>query len=149
MEDWPLQPVPKVENYKGLVFGSFGSELSLEEYLGDMALYLDLMFDRDNGTEVIGGVQKWRVQTNWKIPAENFVSDGMHLPSSHISAVMALAPEGFDVSKLPGFGTSTYFTSNGHGGVINDADPESQRRGLDAMLGPDLAPSTTTTWLNG
>ena len=43
------------------------------------------------------------------------------------------------MSKVPGFGTSTYFTSTGHGGVINDADPQSQRRGLNAMLGPALA----------
>jgi phenylpropionate dioxygenase-like ring-hydroxylating dioxygenase large terminal subunit len=139
VEDWPLQPVPQVENYKGLVFGSFGSELSLGEYLGDMALYLDLMLDRDNGTEVIGGVQKWRVQANWKIPAENFVSDGLHLSPSHISALIATAPDGFDVSKLPPFASSTYYTANGHGGVMNDADPESQRRVLGITLGPDLA----------
>ena len=139
VEDWPLQPVAHVENYKGLVFGSFGSELSLGEYLGDMALYLDLLLDRENGTEVIGGVQKWRVQTNWKLPAENFVSDGMHLSSSHLSAVMALAPEGFDITKLPALASSTYYTGNGHGGVMNDGDPESQRHGLSAMLGPDLA----------
>ena len=79
-EDWPLEPVPNVENYKGLIFGNFDPKaVSFREYLGDMALYLDLLLDRENGTEVIGGVQKWRVQTNWKIPAENFVTDGMHL----------------------------------------------------------------------
>ena len=67
-DDWPLQPVPQVENYKGLVFGSFGCDLSFDEYLGDMALYLDLVFDRENGTEVIGGVQKWRVQDQLEDP---------------------------------------------------------------------------------
>ena len=140
MEQWPLRPVPNLENYKGLIFGSFDPEaVPFREYLGGMALYLDLLLDRENGTEVVGGVQKWRVQTNWKIPAENFVTDGLHLSTSHISAVIALAPEGFDVSKVPGFGTSTYFTSTGHGGVINDADPQSQRRGLTAMLGQGLA----------
>ena len=140
MSEWSLPPVANLENYKGLIFGCFDpSAVSLREYLGDMTLYLDLLLDRDGGTEIVGGVQKWRVQTNWKIPAENFATDGMHLASSHISAVIALAPEGFDVSKVPGFGTSTFFTSTGHGGVINDADPHSQRRGLNAMLGPALA----------
>ena len=138
-DDWPLQPVRQVENYKGLVFGSFGCDLSFDEYLGDMALYLDLVIDRENGTEVIGGVQKWRVQTNWKIPAENFISDGMHLQTTHLSSVMALAPEGFEVNRLPGFGTNTYFTDTGHGGVLNSSDPAGQRRGLTAMLGPELA----------
>ena len=140
MDEWSLTPVAKLENYKGLIFGCFDpNALSFRDYLGDMSLYLDLLLDRENGTEVIGGVQKWRVQTNWKIPAENFATDGMHLAASHISAVIALAPEGFDVSKVPGFGTSTFFTPTGHGGVINDADPHSQRRGLNAMLGPALA----------
>ncbi len=139
-EDWSLQPVSKLENYRGLIFGNFDPEaVSLKEYLGDMALYLDLLLDREGGTEVYGGVQKWRVQTNWKIPAENFVTDGMHLAPTHTAAVLALAPEEFDVTKVPGFGTSTYFTSTGHGGVVNDADAESQRRGLNAMLGPALA----------
>ena len=137
-DDWPLKPVRHLENYRGLIFGSFGSELSFQEYLGDMALYLDLVTDRDNGTEVIGGVQKWRLQTNWKVPAENFITDGMHLQSTHISAVMALAPEGYDVSKIPGFGTSTYFTDTGHGGVLDNSDPEAKRRGLLAMVGPRL-----------
>lgn len=139
-EEWPLTPVPNLENYKGLIFGCFDPKaVPFREYLGDMALYLDLLLDRENGTEIVGGVQKWRVQTNWKIPAENFATDGMHLATSHMSAVIALAPEGFDVKKVPGFGTSTYFTPTGHGGVVNDADPQSQRRGLNAMLGPALA----------
>ena len=43
-------------------------------------------------------------------------------------------------TRLPaGFGTSTYFTDTGHGGVVSDADPEGARRGLNAMLGPELA----------
>ena len=54
-------------------------------------------------------------------------------------SVMALAPEGFDVNRLPGFGTNTYFTDTGHGGVLNSSDPDGQRRGLTAMLGPELA----------
>jgi 3-phenylpropionate/trans-cinnamate dioxygenase subunit alpha len=139
-EQWPLAPVPNVENYKGLIFGCFDPDaVSFRDYLGDMALYLDLLLDRENGTEIVGGVQKWRVQTNWKIPAENFATDGMHLAVSHMSAVIALAPEGFDVTKVPGFGTNTYFTSTGHGGVVTDTDSETQRRGLRALLGPGLA----------
>ena len=140
MEEWPLRPVPNLENFKGLIFGSFDpGAMSFADYLGDMALYLDLLVDHEGGTEVVGGVQKWRVPSNWKIPAENFATDGMHLASSHVSAIIALAPEGFDVSSIPGFATSTFFTDTGHGGVVTDADPENQRRGFTALLGPELA----------
>jgi len=138
-EQWPLVPVPNVENFRGLIFGSFDpNAVPFREYLGDMALYLDLLLDREGGTEIVGGVQKWRVQTNWKIPAENFATDGLHLPVSHASALIAMAPPGVDVTKIP-FGTSTYFTSAGHGGVIVDADPETQRRAAIGSLGPGLA----------
>ena len=67
MEEWPLRPVPTLENYKGLIFGSFDpGAMSFADYLGDMALYLDLLVDHEGGTEVVGGVQKWRVRSNWK-----------------------------------------------------------------------------------
>ena len=138
-EDWPLEPVSKVENYKGLIFGNFDpNAVSFREFLGDMAIMLDLLLDRENGTEVIGGVQKWRIKTNWKIAAENFVTDGMHLTTTHISAIMAVAGPNFDPNRLSALGTSTYFAS-GHGGVVIDGDPEMERRSLVAQLGPELA----------
>ena len=44
MEEWPLRPIPNLENYKGLIFGSFDPQIvPFKEYLGDMALYLDLL----------------------------------------------------------------------------------------------------------
>ena len=64
-----MRPIPNLENYKGLIFGSFDPKTwPFEEYLGDMALYLDLLVDRENGTEVFGGVQKWRVQIELEDP---------------------------------------------------------------------------------
>lgn len=74
MANWGLVPVAHLDCYKGLVFATFDPEAPpLLDYLGETAWYLDAFFDRrEGGVEVIGGVHKWRVPTNWKFPAENF-----------------------------------------------------------------------------
>jgi len=84
---WGLVPIAKVESYKGLVFGNLDANApSLRAYLGDMAFYLDAQIDRRaGGTEVLGGVHRWRVKTNWKMPAENQVGDVYHGNWSHQS----------------------------------------------------------------
>ncbi|NMH97358.1 aromatic ring-hydroxylating oxygenase subunit alpha [Pseudonocardia acidicola] len=93
LRDWGLPRVPRLEIYKGLVFGSWEPSVpSLPDYLGDMRFYLDAMFDRtEAGMEVIGGVHKWIFKGNWKLAAEQFASDMYHAPISHASATMALA----------------------------------------------------------
>ncbi len=35
----------------------------------------------------MGGVQKWTVPANWKLPAENFAGDAYHTAWSHLSAI--------------------------------------------------------------
>lgn len=84
-----LVPVPRVEVYKGLIFGNRDPNApTLREYLGDMAFYLDAQLDRnEGGTEVVGGVQRWRIKTNWKMPAENQVGDVYHGDWSHQSVM--------------------------------------------------------------
>ena len=53
-----------------------------------MAWYLDTFFDRrEGGVEVLGGVHKWVVPCNWKLPAENFAGDAYHVSWSHLSAI--------------------------------------------------------------
>jgi len=84
---WGLTPVPRVESYKGLVFGCFDEAApSLKEYLGDMAWYLDALVDREEGgIEVLGGVHKIRVVGNWKLAAEQFAGDSYHTITTHSS----------------------------------------------------------------
>jgi phenylpropionate dioxygenase-like ring-hydroxylating dioxygenase large terminal subunit len=91
MEQWGLVPVAKIDSYKGLIFATFDPEAPpLLEYLGEIAWYLDMAFDRrEGGTEVVGGVHKWIMPCNWKIAADNFAGDGYHVPVTHISAVRA------------------------------------------------------------
>jgi phenylpropionate dioxygenase-like ring-hydroxylating dioxygenase large terminal subunit len=93
---WGLHPVAKVDSYKGLVFGTFdGGAPPLRDYLGNMAWYLDLILDRrEGGIEMIGGVQKWVIEANWKFGAENFAQDMHHVGPTHSAAIMAWLPEG-------------------------------------------------------
>ncbi len=90
---WGLVAVPRVESYKGLVFGCFDPEApSLLDYLGEMAWYLDCLLDRRaGGTEIIGGVHKIRVRGNWKLAAEQFAGDNYHAIMTHVSVGSAWA----------------------------------------------------------
>jgi len=90
-ERWGLIPVAQLDSYKGLLFATFDPEAPpLLEYLGEMTWYLDAFFDRRaGGIEVVGGVQKWVMPCNWKLPAENFGGDGYHTSWSHLSAIRA------------------------------------------------------------
>lgn len=117
-DDWSLVEVPRVEIYKGLIFGNWDSEANpLEETLGDMRYYMDAMLDRDpEGTEVMGGVMKWTLEGNWKLAAEQFATDWYHVNMSHASALMVLSPTGRgpkkEIAETPG---RQFISENGHG----------------------------------
>jgi len=82
---WGLVPMPRVATKYGMVFASWNPDVSdLDDYLGDMLWYLDIIFGRTpEGVEVLGPPERWLVDVNWKIPALNFGVDGMHVPSTH------------------------------------------------------------------
>lgn len=119
---WGLVKVPRVENYKGLIFGNWDeSAPDLVDYLGDMAWYLDGFLDRrEGGTEVVGGIHKWVIECNWKFAAEQFCSDQYHAPYTHASAIQVLAPtpqNKADGSPLGEGQTQRPAWANGLGGV--------------------------------
>lgn len=92
---WGLKPAPRVEIYDGLIFACLDPDApSLREYLGGMAWYLDLLTKRSAaGLEVIGAPHRWVIDTNWKLPAENFISDAYHtLMTHHTMVELGLAP---------------------------------------------------------
>ncbi|GBC78622.1 3-phenylpropionate/cinnamic acid dioxygenase subunit alpha [bacterium HR08] len=92
---WGLYEAPHVESYNGLIFVSLDPRApSLKEYLGGMTWYLDLLTRRSSaGLEVIGAPQRWVVDVNWKLPAENFSSDAYHTLMTHRSLVqLGMAP---------------------------------------------------------
>ena len=113
LAQWNLIPVARLENYKGLFFATFDPDAPpLREYLGEMAWYLDSFFDRrEGGVEVIGGVHKWVVPCNWKLPAENFAGDGYHVAWSHLSAIRGGFAGDF---RLRGTGGAMISPGRGH-----------------------------------
>jgi len=90
-EAWGLVRVPRIAVFRNLVFGCWDETVpELEDYIGEAAWYMDIMFDRSGGgNELISGVHKWTISCNWKLAAEQFASDMYHAPVSHLSAVLA------------------------------------------------------------
>jgi phenylpropionate dioxygenase-like ring-hydroxylating dioxygenase large terminal subunit len=96
---WGLVEVPQLALYAGSVWANWDKQApSLEEYLGDFARYLDLVFEswdgRDGAVEVLGGVQKWLMPCNWKFPAENFSGDTYHNISHRSVDLAGIGPSG-------------------------------------------------------
>jgi phenylpropionate dioxygenase-like ring-hydroxylating dioxygenase large terminal subunit len=82
---WNLLRAARVSTYRDLVFCTFDADaVSLDEYLGDMKWYLDLLLNSSSaGTEVSAGTHRSVVRCNWKIPAEQFGSDNWHFQGVH------------------------------------------------------------------
>jgi phenylpropionate dioxygenase-like ring-hydroxylating dioxygenase large terminal subunit len=112
----------RVATYQGLIFATWNQEgPSLEEYLGGIRWYLDILVGRAE-MEVIGPPQKWSVPTTWKLPAENFTSDAYHTAHTHASMAK------LDLVPSTDFGRRGYHVhaGNGHGlgiGVQTDGQP--------------------------
>ncbi|MBS1878942.1 MAG: Rieske 2Fe-2S domain-containing protein [Actinobacteria bacterium] len=103
-EEFGLIQAAQVDQIQGLIFATWDPEAPpLQEYLGDMAYYLDLVFGRtDGGLEVVGTPQVWEVDTAWKFGTDNY-TDNYHVFSTHHSLV--------DLGMLP---NDPDFASHGH-----------------------------------
>jgi len=152
-EKWGLIPVPRIEQYKGLIFGCLDAQAPpLVRYLGDMAWYLDLLVDRrDGGAELLEGAHKWVINANWKFAAENFVGDMYHAGMTHAAAVKSgfagsqtkysAGGAGFQISVANGHGIGVRWIEGGDAAVgspspevaayLKEMLPEMERR-----LGP-------------
>jgi phenylpropionate dioxygenase-like ring-hydroxylating dioxygenase large terminal subunit len=84
---WHLFRADRVETYGDLIFATFSPEtVSLDEYLGEMKWYLDLILKSSgSGTEVSAGTHRSVIHCNWKIPAEQFGADNWHFQGVHAS----------------------------------------------------------------
>lgn len=95
-ELWGLVPAPRVSVFHGLIFASWDADApELRDYLGDAAWYLEhLMVDEAlGGLEVVAGVQRYRMPSNWKLLAENFAGDQTHVMVTHASVLHVRAAE--------------------------------------------------------
>lgn len=109
-----LPRVPRVEQFAGLIFGSFNADIdALETYLGNMRFYLETLFERfPGGVAVVGAPHKWLLNANWKLPVENQLGDVAHAPYLH-ATMIANSPAadeldryGFNVVPEPGHGAA-------------------------------------------
>ena len=124
-ERWSARRVPKVTVESGLVLGSFDpNAVPFRESLGDAAWYFDAMFGRtEAGLEAIPGAFKWKLPCNWKLPVEQFTSDGLHFSISHISALIALGEDFGPQPKGPPATPTYLFSSEAGHGVSITTDP--------------------------
>jgi 3-phenylpropionate/trans-cinnamate dioxygenase subunit alpha len=114
---WGLVEVPNVDSYRGLIFGNWDPGANtLRDALGGVTGYMDAMLDHDpEGTVVIGGVNKWVLEGNWKLAAEQFASDWYHVNMSHGSALTVLSPDGKPKDEVVHRTGRQYVDPKGHG----------------------------------
>lgn len=114
-----LLPVPQLAVYRDWIFGTMDEGAPpLEEFLGDMTWYIDLLSMRSKeGLEVVGRPQRWIMDADWKTGADNFIGDSYHTLMTHRSAVLlGLAPPD---PKFAMYGEAIHIPGKGHGlGVI-------------------------------
>jgi benzoate/toluate 1,2-dioxygenase subunit alpha len=144
-EDHDLLPLAKIASYKGLVFGSLSPDAPpLEEFLGDMRVFLDLAMDQGaNGMEFVPGRVAYTYRGNWKLQLDNGV-DPYHLTSTHQSFIGIQARrrvgEGnldarqFDWAKRAQAQSGTFGFANGHSVIWTD-QPEVTKRPIYPSIG--------------
>jgi len=103
---WGLVEVAQSRCYKGSVWATWDPTAPpFLEYLGDFLPYIDLTLDAwdgsDGGTEILCGIQKWRVPCNWKFPAENFSGDAYHNISHRSVDLVGIGPSGSGRRDMP------------------------------------------------
>jgi PAH dioxygenase large subunit len=121
-----LARVPRVEIYKGLIFGSWNENVEpLADYLGDIAWYIDPFLSRSpQGMEVLAPPHRWRAKANWKVGALNFVGDSQHILTTHIGPLtldpVRAARAGFATAAENSF---QVVTDQGHGCTLTYLAP--------------------------
>ncbi|HIG40689.1 MAG TPA: hypothetical protein EYQ14_09140 [Gammaproteobacteria bacterium] len=86
-DKWGLAKAAQVESYKGFVFATLDPDaIALGDFLGWVGrLGLDLIAEQGD-VEVVDGIQKNRIQCNWKLAVDNLF-DWYHPKVSHASAI--------------------------------------------------------------
>ena len=88
---WGLVPAPRFAIWRDWIFANLDENAEdLEDYLGDAIWYLDFYTNKTpGGLEVHGVPQRWVVNADWKLAADNFVGDGYHTFITHASTIEA------------------------------------------------------------
>ncbi len=136
IEDHNLVPLPRLETYKGLIFGSLSADVPpLQEFLGDIRVFLDLAMEQGpQGMEFIPGRCVYTYNGNWKLQLDNGL-DAYHLTSTHLSFMDIqarrragagnLEARQFDWAKRPAQKAGMFTFPHGHAAFwANQAEPE-------------------------
>lgn len=126
--DFALGKVPRVEIYRGFVFGSFAEDgISLEAYLGGAKASLDQLLDNspEGELDLRAGFLQHRTKANWKFMLEN-ETDGYHPGFVH-SSIFQVAESGIGNLYNPESTALTRDFGNGH--TEFDLRPEWRRIG--------------------
>ena len=108
-----LQPVARVESYRGIIFASFSGDVPpLEEHLAGAKRYIDIAFGGAE-TELIG-LHEYEYRGNWKLHQENTV-DGYHPRFLHRFVAQTW------------HSGSAYDLGNGHGVLEWEKSPQESR----------------------
>jgi len=96
--EWGLVEVAQMANFMGTIWATWDKNApSFEDYLGEAKFALDLALrgwdGSENGTELLGSVQKWMIPSNWKFVAENFAGDNLHLVSHRSVDMVGIGPK--------------------------------------------------------
>jgi phenylpropionate dioxygenase-like ring-hydroxylating dioxygenase large terminal subunit len=120
---WGLVAAPHVDSVHGLIFACLDPAApTLDEYLGGMRWYLDVLLGLDpKGMRAIGEPHRWRVPANWKSAADNVMADAYHVPSLHRSAEEVGMFPNIEAGGAGPQGVSRHvFFDEGHGMIVND-----------------------------
>ncbi|MFC3885126.1 aromatic ring-hydroxylating dioxygenase subunit alpha [Bacillus songklensis] len=159
--EWGLRPIPQIGIYQGMIFGNLDPDaMPLEDYLGDMKWYFDILLGRgDGGMEVRGVPQRWVAKANWKATAENFAADPYHVQTTHRSTVeMGISPEdplyagyGHQVVLGNGHGINVITSATGRSKNPFQGTPESMWPMFERNLSPEQLEilSKTTVFVGG
>lgn len=123
-----LGRVPRVESYRGFIFGSFANEgPTLLEHLGGAAETIDRLCQTspEGEIEVTAGFLRHRVEANWKFILEN-ECDGYHPAFVH-SSIFSVADSG--IGSLYGAKSKALTRDYGNGHTEIDLRPEFRRIG--------------------
>jgi phenylpropionate dioxygenase-like ring-hydroxylating dioxygenase large terminal subunit len=132
LQDYNLAHVPRVEIYRGLIFGTLNRDApSLAEHLGAARPLIDQWLDRYPGAEVIvrSSAHRMVMNANWKLVYDN-AGDGYHPPFSHRSLLLMTARRHGADRDMSYFGTSSpddcamYTQALGNGHTFIDQRPE-------------------------
>lgn len=143
----------RIASYKGFVFVNLDVEgtQTLEDFLGDAKLFLDLMvWQSPTGElEVLPGRSSYTFEGNWKLQCENGL-DGYHVSTVHFNYVATVqhrrqvdeeaghSSQTLDYSKLGAGDTATddgwFSFKNGHSVLFSDMPNPTVRPGYASVM---------------